>query len=226
MLENKTDELESENLAEKDNSTNETEQTNENAEETQTEGGDVEKKEESVYEQELAELRKREDDLKQELAKKEEIIEHKNRAIESTKKKLKESGASDEKEALLKRLEALESKLSGGEVKQVLSKLTNDKAEAELIEHHYNNSIVRTGDLQRDIQMAMAIANSNVVLEQKRNRALEEGNENFLASFSKTGDASGKNETVTRDPIQRAAEDLVRSINPNAVKFVKEQFKQ
>lgn len=181
------------------------------------------KQEENLYEKELAELRKREADLQAELDKKDEIIEHKNRAIESTKKKLQISDIS-EKEELVKRLESLESRLGGSEVKGVISKFTADPAEKELIEYHYNKSIVRTGDMDKDIQMAIAIANQNLVMQQKRNQAIEEGNENFLASFSKNGSIKGEMPSQTANPVQRAAEDLVRSINPNAVKYVKEQF--
>lgn len=177
---------------------------------------DVDKKEETIYEKELRELREAN-------AKKDEIIEKKNRAIQSLKKEKGES-EDPEKEALLERLERLENNVSVSEVKKTISQFTEDSAEKELIEHHYHNSIVKTGDMAKDVQMAMAIANQNVVIEQKRNQAIEQGNENFLASFSKAGAVRGETPSITANPVQRAAEELVRSINPNAVKFVKDQF--
>ena len=47
----------------------------------------------------------------------------------------------------------------------------------------------------------------------------------FARSLFKIGYGKGEMLSQTADPVQRAAEELVRSINPNAVKFVKEQFK-
>ena len=179
----------------------------------------------SVYEQELADLKEREEVLKKELEKKEEIIEHKNRAIETTKNKLKNATSSSEIEDLRKELETLKSGLQGSEVKRMIAKISTDPAERELIERHYNSSIRLTGNLEDDVQNALAIANRSVVMEQKRNRAMEEQNEDFLASFAKGGSATGNSpKTYVSNPIQREAEELVRSINPNAVKFVKDQF--
>lgn len=214
-----TTELEVENPAENDNSTNEDIQTDEGT------NADVDKQEENPYEKELAELRKRDEERKAELEKKEEIIEHKNRAIETLKKKTKEVEES-KVEKLEKEIEALKSNLQGDSVKQKISQLTNDPAERELIERHYNNSIVKSGNLLEDLQNAIAIANRSLVLEQKQNRALEEGNENFLATFSKGSGVKGEMPGAVSDPVQREAEALVRSLKPNAVKFVKEQFKK
>lgn len=208
---------------ETENSTNEDTETTENAASTQEDSGDGEKQELSPYERELAKLRKRDEEREKELAKKDEIIEHKNRALEATKKQLKEAKPS-EVEELKAKIAKLESRVGGDEAKRLISTLTTDQAERELIEHHYNSSIVKTGNLVDDIQNALALANRSVVMEQKRNRAIEEGNENFLASFAKGGAVKGDQPGVTLNPIQRQAEDLVRSINPNAVQFVKDQF--
>lgn len=218
----KTDAVQSEN--EQENETlNDEIKTDENITDTQTDDGDVEKQELSVYEKELAELKKREEESKNQVEKLKDIVDKKNRALEAEKKKNKPDFSEVEK--LREELDKLRADIMGGELNKSISAITNDQAERELILRHYNTSIVKTGNLEEDLQNALAIANRSIVMEQKRNKALEEGNENFLASFAKNGSIKGNAPAVSSDPIQRETEALVRSINPNAVKYVKEQFK-
>lgn len=173
---------------------------------------------ESPYEAQLAELRKRAEQAEAKLKEKDEIIENKNRAIETTKKKLKEVTPEDElEERLLKRLQEKQQVES---VNARVSALTNDPAERDVILHHYNNSIVRTGNFEEDLKNAIAIANRDNVWEQKRNRALEERREEFMTSFAGTSLRGEGSAPRITDPILAQAAELIRAVNPKAVDFL------
>jgi len=188
-----------------------------------TEG--VDKQQESEYAKQLEELQKEKERLESELAKKDEIIEHKNRAIDTTKEKLKEvkSKTSDEEleERLLKRLEL---KNAEKEIDAKISALTGDETEAKVIKHHLENSIVRSGDPDRDLRAAIALANADKVWEQRANRAIEERREDFMTAFRPSSVRGETGASMTSDPIRRQAEELVRAINPEAVKHLKNVF--
>lgn len=180
--------------------------------------------EESPFAKQLEELRKRAEEAEAKLQEKDKLIENKNRAIEATKKKLKESTPEDELEARL--IARLEEKQNAQQLKAKIHALTSDPAEQEVIERHYNTSILKTGNIDNDLKNAVAIANSDQVWEQRRNRAMEERREDFMTSFAGTslrGDAPG---SKVRDPIYAAAADIVRSINPDAVKHLDNYFKK
>jgi len=185
----------------------------------------VDKQQESEYAKQLEELQKEKERLESELAKKDEIIEHKNRAIDTTKEKLKEvkSKTSDEEleERLLKRLEL---KNAEKEIDAKISALTGDETEAKVIKHHLENSIVRSGDPDRDLRAAIALANADKVWEQRANRAIEERREDFMTAFRPSSVRGETGASMTSDPIRRQAEELVRAINPEAVKHLKNVF--
>lgn len=173
---------------------------------------------ESPYEKQLAELRKRAEEAEAKLQEKDKIIENKNRAIESTKAKLKDVTPEDElEERLLKRLEEKQQKES---ISSRVSALTNDAAERDVILHHYNNTIVKTGNFEEDLKNAIALANRDNVWEQKRNRALEERREEFMTSFAGTSLRGESKTTHISDPILAQAAELIRAVNPKAVDFL------
>lgn len=185
----------------------------------------VDKQQESPYAKQLEELQKEKERLESELAKKDEIIEHKNRAIDTTKEKLKEvkSKTTDEdiEERLLKRLEL---KNAEREIDAKISALTGDEAEAKVIKHHLQNSIIRSGDVDRDLRAAIALANSDRVWEQRANRAMEERREDFMTAFRPSSVRGESMASLTSNPLEREAEELVRAINPHAVKHLKNIF--
>jgi len=186
--------------------------------------GDVDKQEESPYAKQLEELRKRAEGAEAKLKEKEDLIEHKNRAIEASKKKLKEIPAEDEiADRMLAKLEARQSER---DVAARVNAITADEAEREVIMSHYKSSIQKTGNVDNDLKMAVALADSDKVWEQRRNRAMEERREDFMTSFANTslrGDAGG---SKIRDPIYAAAAQLVQNINPKAVGRLDEYFKK
>lgn len=178
---------------------------------------------ESPFQKQLEELQKRAEEAEAKLQEKDKLIENKNRAIEATKKKLKETTPEDELESRL--LARLEEKQNEQSLSAKIKALTSDPAEQEVIERHYKSSIVKTGNIETDLKNAIAIANSDQVWEQRRNRAMEEQRENFMTGFagsSLRGDAPG---SKIRDPIHAAAAELVRAVNPKAVDRLNEYFK-
>lgn len=209
MDDQKTTELEVENQAQ--NETGENNQSNETKQpETQTS--------ESAYEAQLKELKKRAEEAEAKLEEKDKIIENKNRAIESSKKKLRESTPEDELEERL--LRRLEEKQQIGSVKSRIGALTSDPNEQELILHHFEKTVQRTGNFEEDLKNAVALANRDIVWEQKRNRAMEERREDFMTSFAGTSLRGEASAPKISDPILAQAAELVRAVNPKAVDFL------
>lgn len=198
---------------------NEDTQTDEGTNGSQPESTDVEKKEESPYEKQLKELEAEKEKLEAEKKKQDEIIEHKNRAIEALKKEKKETPKADDdlEERLFNRFKAEQQQ----EIfNNKLQTLTADEAERKVIAHHYNNSIVKTGDLEKDLRAAVALADADVVWERRQNQAMEEGREDFLTSFA--GQAPrGNVKNVMQSAAQAEAAKIVGAVNPKAVEHLK-----
>lgn len=215
MNEENTTKLEVENQAQ-----TETVETTEGSETKQP----VAQTEELPFAKQLEDLRKRAEEAEAKLQEKDKLIENKNRAIEATKKKLKEPTSEDELEARL--LARLDEKQNERGIIAKIKSLTNDPIEQEVIQRHYESSIVKTGNSDIDLKNAVAIANSDHIWDQRRNRAMEEQRENFMTGFagsSLRGDASG---SKIRDPIHAAAAELVRAVNPKAVDRLDTYFKK
>ncbi len=193
----------------------------ETVETTETKQPDAQGK--SPFQEQLDELRKRAEEAEAALAEKDKLIENKNRAIEATKKKLKESSPEDELEARL--LKRLEEKHLSQELSARIKSLTNDPAEQEVIQRHYNSSIMKTGDIDIDLKNAIAVANSDQIWEQRRNRAMEEQRENFMTGFAGSSLRGDAPSSKIRDPIHAEAAKLVGAINPQAVERLNEYFK-
>lgn len=182
-----------------------------------TSGGDVEKQEQSPYQQQLDELNKK-------LEKKDEIIEHKNRAIESEKNKRKEleqkleTAKPSDVESLEQKIkqltESIES-IKGSKLDEKISRLTDDPVKQEVIKKHYHNSIVRTGDEDVDIRRALAIADENIVYQYHENRAREEGNDLFLTALPKS-DVRGRQAGITSNPIALEAAQMLKNWGQDA----------
>lgn len=213
-IENKSTELEAKNQAETETPTKDATQSSGDAG-TGSTGVDGVKSEESAYAKELRELKEKD-------ARSAEIIEKKEATIQALKKKnVAKSDDTDDIETRV--LATVRAENQAKEVAQKVTVLTRDPDEQKLILHHLNNSVVRTGDIDRDLQNAMAIANTNIIMEQKRNLAIEERREDFLTSFP-ANNARGNQPMQTTDPMQRQVEALVQKMNPDAVKHVKPLF--
>lgn len=144
--------------------------------------------EKSPYQEELdrIELEKKllEDRHKEELAtqraERDRIMALKDKALNDEKEKtksVKESWKSELKEEL-RQERTLE------RAQDEINKSTDDLSARKVILHHYQNSIVRSGNLADDIQMAIAIANRKRVAELLNERAAEDmDNKKSIASM-------------------------------------------
>lgn len=186
---------------------------------------DVDKQERSEYAKQLEELQKREQELKDKLQKKDEIIEHKNRAIETMKKKSDAAPVQNEDELADKLLKKLEEKQAEKTIEARVKALTSDATEQEVILRHFRQSINRTGDVETDLMNAVALTDREKVWQQRQNRALEERREDFLSTFagsSLRGDISSS--PALNDPILKQAADIVRAVNPKAVEHLGKRY--
>jgi len=207
--------------AENENSSNDGTQTSEDT--SKGGSGDGDNKEESPYAAQLKEYEDREAKLKEELEGKDEIIEKKENTIQALKKAKKEAPVIDESELEKRILARFREENQAGDLQSKVAKITSDPTEQKLILKIRETRVVKTGDIEQELLDAVAIANRDVVITQKRNQAIEEKREDFMTSF-KTPAIRGATVNTTIDPVQREAEALVARINPNAVKNVKKQF--
>jgi hypothetical protein len=156
--------------------------------------------------------------LLEEMAKQNEIISHKNRAIDSLKKdketlKPKEDltpkKTVDEivTEAATKAAEEASKKLNENfSLDKGINSLSATEAERKLIRDAYNNDIVKTGDLEKDLQKAFAIANQAVISEIRKNKSEAEANEMIMTRFSSGQNVGQSNESgIGNDPVKKAA---------------------
>ena len=156
--------------------------------------------------------------LLEEVTKQVEIIGFKNRAINSLKKdketlKPKEDltpkKTVDEivTEAATKAAEEASKKLNENfSLDKGINSLSTTEAEKKLIRDAYNNDIVKTGDLEKDLQKAFAIANQAVISEIRKNKSEAEANEMIMTRFSSGQNVGQSNESgIGNDPVKKAA---------------------
>lgn len=192
-------------------------------------------------EQITAELQEKFKDLSAEellskLAEKEEIISHKNRAIEAMKVEKKPAPVSpvtevkpsdvDMKTASEKLVE-----MALGEIRKVnaqetvvksINSFTNDEAERKAIMDAYTNDIVKSGDAEKDLEKALAIANANFIKEIKKNKSEAEATEMIMTRFS-SGQSYGTSkaeDSVINTPAKKAAAENLRKLG-----YTEEQIK-
>jgi len=224
------EELEAENKAqdqdeildENDTQKNEEDQTVEDTDPS----GDDEKQEDSPYKKQL-------DELNEELSKKDDIIDKKNRALEAEKKKRKElekakdsevnkEGEVIDKVSLKEEVKAeLKAELVREKVSELISEYTTDKVERELVQKIYDFRIVKTGNLTEDLESAIAIANKSLVQEAK-SRAKEQDEEETDMFSSMSSHAKSSVKGLYKDPSKRVAAQLLRSMGmEQAIKHLK-----
>lgn len=197
MTEVKTaDELKAENKAP------ETKQTNEASGADNT-AGDVVKKE-AVVDPRDAELER----LRQLDRHQKEVIDHKNRAIETMKKKTSGDDETETQtnnfdpsmidEAVKKAIEPfiaetenLKSLINKSKVDDLITRFSNDPKEQELIRLNYQMSVKKTDDVAKDIENAYILANRHRLIEQGKEEGLNVRREEVMAGFSGSKVSSG-----------------------------------
>ena len=183
--------------------------------------GNVIKEEEKVnpYEVKLKEV-------EAEIAKQKEIIEHKNRAINALKKKKpqveEEIGDEEDEEETKPELDKgyVDSKYEQLAVDIKSKEITADEAERKLILYHYNNSIKKTGDMDRDLKLSRAIANEHIIEQVQKNRQEAEAKENELVNFSSGNPRREISGEVARSAVNSAAAAFLDKIDPEAKKYL------
>lgn len=207
---------------------------NPSSEPAKTDGSAVDNnQQQKTREQITAELQEKFKDLSAEellskLAEKEEIISHKNRAIESLKVKKETvpvSPATEVKPSEVDMKTASEKlvEMALGEIRKAtvqesvvksINSFTNDEAERRAIMDAYNNDIVKSGDAEKDLEKALAIANANFIKEIKKNKSEAEATEMIMTRFS-SGQSYGSSKTednVLNTPAKKAAAENLRKL--------------
>jgi len=193
-------------------------QTDEGTDQTSKEGENVEKKEDSPYKAQLDEMNARLKEKEDIIAKKDKALEVKNRAIKELKS---EKTVSDEEAEMEERVLAkMETRQAEREFKNAVAALTGDETEKALVIQHYEQSIVRTGNVQRDLKSALALANADNLYEMRQAQMRGEVHEDDMASLSSSISAQAPSKTNYKSPVQRQAESFLDAINPKAKKFL------
>ncbi len=153
--------------------------------------------------------------ISEDLAKKNEIISHKNRAINALKQPKKEPEPApaatvqpDDIEAKMN--EFFDKKFGASQqiaaVEQKISSLTTDASEQAKIREAYNNSIVKSGNVEVDLKNALAIANASIIEDYRKTKSEAEMNEVIMTKFM-VGQPSGGGEdgNPLNDPVKKGA---------------------
>lgn len=155
-MDNETVDQTTENIDENE-TLNDQEQTNEDVElEDDQQDEDVEKQEvQDDYEEELNQLQAK-------IAKKDEIISHKNRAIESLKKKKGDINISDEIAEIRKKaqeeIDEIKQTMMGDVIDSQIKNMSSSDSEAKLIKFHFENSVKLKGYDRESINDAIKTA--------------------------------------------------------------------
>lgn len=145
--------------------------------------------------------------LEAELAEKKRQLELKDRALQAEKKKRKvESSTVVDEDALIARLE---SRQAEKEAKKMIDTLLPDANARKVVEHAYDNFIVKSGNAEDDIHAAIAYANRKRVVELLRAEK-EEAVEEDRAISSMAGVATRPTRsTLPKSQLRREVEKLI-----------------
>lgn len=190
---------------------------------TETEGGTQEPQpvgeapqepELSPFEQQLAAIEAEKTVLKEQLAERERQIAIKDKAL----KKKEENLDPDVEKRLMDKLEA---KLQERDRESEIKSITSDEAAQKLIKHHLEHTIRPSGNVTQDIQTAWAIVNAKATQELLQKQASYEAYEELVSNSQMGGGAASNAQPRSLSPARRQAEELLRAINPEAIKHLK-----
>lgn len=107
----------------------------------------------------------------------------------------------------------MEDKMKAQRLEDLILQSTSNVDEQNLVRYHLNNSIVKTGDIQKDLTMAIAIANSHLVNQAKSAEVERTSRENMNAQYS-MGRSYHKPGTPSwqADPIKKEANELLKKL--------------
>ncbi len=219
MAEEKTDVQTSQTTEETETLENDESQTDEDTTtDADGESEDVENKEgESFYEAELKRIQDAEDEkrkkLEEELAETKRQRDIKDRALQAEKKKTKPAAETSTNKDELKR-----EILNEMREEQELERATTNKAERELLKHHLNTTIKRSGDIKIDIQRAWAVTNAARLPELlSRQTQQDEADDSAANSMLSAGYNGQRGPSKIKSPARKIAEEALKN-NPAALK--------
>jgi hypothetical protein len=159
----------------------------------------------------------------EDLAKKEEIIGYKNRALMAEKAKNKPASevvtqqeapktALTEDEIIAKAVKQFQELSSSKEVESTIKSLAADTEEEAAIRNAYQNDIVKTGDVALDLKKATAIARANYIESVRATKSQAEIDELIMTKFSAGASGGRSSETTpTLSVRQQNAANTLRS---------------
>jgi hypothetical protein len=150
------------NPAENDTPENDGQETVEDPpEDASAEGETTGNEEPDYYEAQLRDLQEENERLKEEAEERKRQIAVKDRAILAQRSKLRQAAQPSSVDA-----EKLKADIKRDlQVDAAISAIAKSEAEAKLIRHHYETSIVKKGDVGKDIDAALAVANAPRIKE-------------------------------------------------------------
>lgn len=168
----------------------------------------------SPFEQQLKDIEERNKALEIELESRKKQLELKDKAL----KKKEDSLDPDLEKRLMDRIEE---QLQARERESKIKNLTPDEAAQKLVKHHLENTIRPSGNVENDIQAAWAIVNQRAMQELLKNKASYEAYEELVSSSQVGGNVASNSQQKSVSPARRQAEEILRAINPEALKHLK-----
>lgn len=163
------------------------------------------------YEEQLKKIEAEKAAIEQQLKQREEQLALKDKAL----KKKQESVDPEAEERILSKVEAIIAKRDRD---AAIKAITSDEAAQKLVEHHLENTIKPSGNLQKDLQAAWLLANQNNVQALLEQRATLDAHDDLVAA-TQAGSGFGSNsQTPSKSAARRHAEEILRLANPDAIK--------
>jgi len=190
-------------------------QIEEGAQEPQSPVGDSPGGEElSPFEKQLQEIQAEKQALENRLKERERQLELKDKAL-----KRKAEGENPEIEQRLE--EKLQNAFRARDIEQTIQNITTDKSAQDLIKYHIENTIKPSGNVQQDIQTAWAIVNQKAFSELMEQKASVEAFQELVAKSQMGGSIASNPMKASVSPARRQAEEILKHINPEAIKHLK-----
>lgn len=163
------------------------------------------------YEEQLKKIEAEKAEVEKRLKEREEQLALKDKAL----KKKQENVDPEAEERILSKVEAIIAKRDRD---AAIKAITTDEAAQKLIEHHLENTIKPSGNLQKDLEAAWLLANQNNVQALLEQRATLDAHEDLVAT-TQMGIGFGSNSQVpSKSAARRYAEEILRLANPDAIK--------
>lgn len=167
----------------------------------------------SPFEQQLKELEDQKKALESELESRKKQLEMKDKAL-----KRKEESLDPDLEKRL--MDKFEEKLQERDRESKIRALTPDESAQKLVKHHLENTIRPSGNVENDIQAAWAVVNQKAVQELMRQNASYEAYEELVSSTQAGAGVANNAQRKSVSPARRQAEEILRAINPEAIKHL------